>query len=125
MCRSVPQIEATLTFTKTSLRLNSGMPTSRISAPGAGLGFTTASIFFDIQSSAKPTDSSTAPKGCAQATTITMRRKVVAFTSFASSSSASVITPLERTNCVDNDINTPQYLESVMLSPQNVGGIVL
>src|SRR5579863_8373876 len=44
MCRSVPQIEATLTLTRTSVRPKLGIFTSRTSAPGAASGFTTASI---------------------------------------------------------------------------------
>src|SRR4029077_1827135 len=44
MCRSVPQIEATFTFTSTSLRPIAGILTSRISVPGAAAGFTTACI---------------------------------------------------------------------------------
>src|ERR1700689_2800670 len=35
MCRSVPQMEATFTLTRTSLRPKAGILTSRISAPGA------------------------------------------------------------------------------------------
>src|SRR5215469_11881236 len=44
MWRSVPQIEATLTFTRTSERPKAGILTSRTSAPGAASGLTTASI---------------------------------------------------------------------------------
>src|SRR5215471_1065463 len=44
MWRSVPQMEATLTFTRTSVRPNAGILTSRTSAPGAASGLTTASI---------------------------------------------------------------------------------
>src|ERR1700757_1914638 len=44
MCRSVPQMEATFTFTKTSVRPNPGTFTSRTSAPGAASGLTTASM---------------------------------------------------------------------------------
>src|SRR5208283_5639890 len=44
MCRSVPQMDATFTFTSTSVRPNGGIFTSRTSAPGAASGFTTASI---------------------------------------------------------------------------------
>src|SRR6266849_1654649 len=35
MCKSVPQIEATLTLTRTSVRPNPGTLTSRTSAPGS------------------------------------------------------------------------------------------
>src|SRR5580692_8480184 len=48
MCRSVPQIDATFTRTRTSLRPNAGILTSRISAPGAAFAFTTASIVSDM-----------------------------------------------------------------------------
>src|SRR5579872_3406540 len=44
MCRSVPQMEAHLTFTRTSVRPKAGIFTSRTSAPGAASGFTTASM---------------------------------------------------------------------------------
>src|SRR5579863_8884910 len=44
MWRSVPQMDATLTFTRTSVGPNAGTFTSRISMPGAGLVFTTACI---------------------------------------------------------------------------------
>src|ERR1700683_4867740 len=44
MCRSVPQMEAIFTLTSTSLRPKAGTFTSRISAPGAASGLTTASI---------------------------------------------------------------------------------
>src|ERR1700722_7398491 len=44
MCRSVPQMDATLTLTKTSFGPNPGTLTSRISAPGAAFAFTTAII---------------------------------------------------------------------------------
>src|SRR5271165_1016997 len=44
MWRSVPQIDATLTLTRTSLRPKAGIFTSRTSAPGAASGFTTANI---------------------------------------------------------------------------------
>ena len=44
MCRSVPQMEATLTLTSTSVRPKAGIFTSRMSAPGAASGLTTASI---------------------------------------------------------------------------------
>src|SRR5437763_1549318 len=49
MCRSVPQIEATLTRTNTSFAPISGRGTSRISTPAAAVGFTTAVIVFGIQ----------------------------------------------------------------------------
>src|SRR5438105_8205984 len=49
MCKSVPQTDATFTFTKTSVGPNFGMATSRMSAPGAASGFTTASIVLAIQ----------------------------------------------------------------------------
>src|ERR1700722_4493089 len=48
MCRSVPQIDATFTFTNTSLCPNAGIFTCRISAPGAASGLTTASIVVPI-----------------------------------------------------------------------------
>src|SRR6185437_3904690 len=54
MCRSVPQTEATLTFTSTSVRPILGMATSRTSAPGFGSGFTTASMVSAIQVSHLP-----------------------------------------------------------------------
>src|SRR5580658_5870447 len=44
MCRSVPQMDATFTLTNTSRGPKAGIFTSRISAPGAASGFTTASI---------------------------------------------------------------------------------
>src|SRR5208282_5370953 len=44
MCRSVPQMDATFTFTSTSVRPKVGILTSRISAPGAASGLTTAII---------------------------------------------------------------------------------
>src|ERR1700687_1866160 len=44
MCRSVPQMEATFTLTRTSVRPKTGILTSRISAPGAASGLTTASM---------------------------------------------------------------------------------
>src|SRR6266446_10993163 len=44
MCKSVPQMDATLTLTRTSVGPNAGTLTSRISAPGAGWAFTTACI---------------------------------------------------------------------------------
>ena len=44
MCRSVPQMEATFTLTRTSVRPKAGIFTSRTSAPGAASGLTTASI---------------------------------------------------------------------------------
>src|SRR5271165_4104989 len=44
MCRSVPQMDAILTLTRTSVRPNCGLGTSQISVPGAGAGFTTASM---------------------------------------------------------------------------------
>ena len=34
---------------------------------------------------------------------------------------AKKLTPLERTNFVDNEVKRPQYLESEMLQTQNVG----
>src|SRR5580698_5594361 len=49
MCRSVPQIEATSTLTKTSFGPNCGLGTSRISVPGEGSAFTTASIVFGMR----------------------------------------------------------------------------
>src|SRR5438067_9894968 len=49
MCKSVPQTDATFTFTKTSVGPMVGMATSRMSAPGAASGFTTASIVLTIQ----------------------------------------------------------------------------
>src|SRR5919204_2100528 len=51
MCRSVPQTEATLTLTRTSVGPMLGMGTSLISAPGLGSGFTTASMVSAIQGS--------------------------------------------------------------------------
>src|SRR2546421_3413756 len=50
MCRSVPQMDATLTLTSTSVRPKAGILTSRISAPGLGSGFTTASMELGIRS---------------------------------------------------------------------------
>src|ERR1700733_4539209 len=44
MCKSVPQMDATLTLTRTSLRPKAGIFTSRTSAPGADAGLTTAII---------------------------------------------------------------------------------
>src|SRR5580692_949024 len=44
MCRSVPQMEATFTLTSTSEGPKAGILTSRISAPGAASGLTTAII---------------------------------------------------------------------------------
>jgi hypothetical protein len=41
-------MDATFTFTSTSLRPKAGIFTSRISAPGAASGFTTASIVVAI-----------------------------------------------------------------------------
>src|SRR5579875_691640 len=49
MCTSVPQMEATLTLTRTSVRPNLGLGTSRISVPGADSGFTTASMVFGMK----------------------------------------------------------------------------
>src|SRR5216683_5703026 len=49
MCRSVPQMDATLTLTSTSVRPNPGTFTSRTSAPGAACGLTTASIVVGIK----------------------------------------------------------------------------
>src|ERR1035438_6690696 len=49
MCRSVPQMDAILTLTSTSVRPNCGLGTSRISMPGAGVGLTTASMVFDMR----------------------------------------------------------------------------
>src|SRR5579862_3143683 len=54
MCRSVPQTEATLTLTRTSVRPTLGMATSRTSAPGFGSGFTTASMVSAIKVSHLP-----------------------------------------------------------------------
>src|SRR3979411_861878 len=48
MCRSVPQMDATFTLTRTSLPPKAGTLTSRISAPGAAFAFTTASILSDM-----------------------------------------------------------------------------
>src|SRR5713226_5324356 len=50
MCRSVPQMEATWTLTRTSVRPYVGILTSRISAPGAASGLTTASMVLGIGS---------------------------------------------------------------------------
>src|SRR6266550_1145864 len=50
MCKSVPQMEATLTLTRTSLRPKAGILTSRISAPGAASTFTTASMVLAMES---------------------------------------------------------------------------
>jgi len=41
-------MEATFTFTSTSVRPISGFATSRNSLPGADAGFTTASMVFDM-----------------------------------------------------------------------------
>src|ERR1035437_2060279 len=49
MWRSVPQMDAILTLTSTSVRPNCGLGTSRISMPGADVGLTTASMVFDIR----------------------------------------------------------------------------
>src|ERR1017187_580198 len=49
MCRSVPQMDAILTLTSTSVRPNCGLGTSRISMPGADVGLTTANMVFDIR----------------------------------------------------------------------------
>src|ERR1700684_1118149 len=49
MWRSVPQMDAILTLTRTSEGPNFGMGTSRISVPGAGAGLTTAIMVFDIK----------------------------------------------------------------------------
>src|SRR6185437_7972181 len=54
MCKSVPQTEATLTLTNTSVRPILGMATSRTSAPGFGSGFTTASMVSAIEVSHLP-----------------------------------------------------------------------
>src|SRR6476469_3733016 len=60
MWRSVPQMDATFTLTKTSVRPKLGTLTCRISAPGAGSGFTTANIVLGIlKISKEPKDSST------------------------------------------------------------------
>src|SRR6266702_2486239 len=48
MCGSVPQIEATFTFTRTSAGPTAGMGTSRISTPAFGSPLTTADIKFDM-----------------------------------------------------------------------------
>src|SRR6202040_1757576 len=66
MCRSVPQMDATFTLTKTSFRPKAGILTSRISAPGAASGLTTASIVdgiripYEFRRRYKTYDSSTA-----------------------------------------------------------------
>src|ERR1035441_128683 len=49
MCRSVPQMDAILTLTSTSVRPKWGLGTSRISMPGADAGLTTASMVFDMR----------------------------------------------------------------------------
>src|SRR3981081_2193269 len=49
MWRSVPQMEATLTLTRTSVRPYLGILTSRISAPGAASGLTTASMVLAVE----------------------------------------------------------------------------
>src|ERR1035441_1856289 len=49
MCRSVPQMDAILTLTSTSVRPNCGLGTSLISMPGADVGLTTASMVFDMR----------------------------------------------------------------------------
>src|SRR5579862_7326748 len=49
MWRSVPQMDATFTFTSTSVGPIFGIATSRISVPGLGSGFTTASMVSGIQ----------------------------------------------------------------------------
>src|ERR1039457_3543050 len=49
MCRSVPQMDAILTLTSTSVRPNCGVGNSRISLAGAGSGLTTASMVFDMR----------------------------------------------------------------------------
>ena len=49
MCRSVPQTDATFTFTRTSSGPIWGTGICRTSAPGAASGFTTASIVSGIQ----------------------------------------------------------------------------
>src|SRR4030095_7257606 len=51
MCRSVPQIDATLTLTRTSVRPKPGILTSRTSTPGAASGLTTASMLLGIPKS--------------------------------------------------------------------------
>src|SRR5271165_2141653 len=54
MCRSVPHMDAILTLTSTSVRPNCGLGTSRISVPGAGSGFTTASIVSGMRAAPPP-----------------------------------------------------------------------
>src|SRR6185437_7798028 len=54
MCRSVPQTEATLTLTRTSVKPILGTATSRTSAPGFGSGFTTASMVSAIEATHLP-----------------------------------------------------------------------
>src|SRR5664280_842822 len=49
MWRSVPQMDAILTLTSTSVRPNCGLGTSRISMPGADVGLTTASMVFGMR----------------------------------------------------------------------------
>jgi hypothetical protein len=49
MCKSVPQTDATFTFTNTSSGPICGTGICRTSAPGAASGFTTASMVSDIQ----------------------------------------------------------------------------
>src|SRR3979411_1940944 len=49
MWRSVPQMDATLTLTRTSVRPYLGTVTSRISAPGAASGLTTASMVLGME----------------------------------------------------------------------------
>src|SRR5579862_2691136 len=53
MCRSVPQMDATLTFTRTSVRPKPGTFTSLTSAPGAASGLTTASMVSAIHATYK------------------------------------------------------------------------
>jgi hypothetical protein len=48
MCKSVPQMEATFTFTRTSVGPIAGMGTSRSSTPAFGSLFTTAGIKLDM-----------------------------------------------------------------------------
>src|SRR5271166_2230542 len=54
MCRSVPHMDAILTLTSTSVGPNCGLGTSRISVPGAGSGFTTASIVSGMRAAPPP-----------------------------------------------------------------------
>src|SRR5262245_46665648 len=49
MCRSVPQIEATFTLTRTALGPICGLGTSRTSAPALGSGFTIATMVSAIR----------------------------------------------------------------------------